>query len=73
MKPVHSYFGHVTMDLTECKVHCIDGELVAFVPKTWDVVGEVNAHVAATGEMVKLKQYRVTDWDAQKIGPVNAG
>lgn len=68
MKPVHAYFGHVTTDLTECKVHMVDGELVAFVPKSWDVLNEQTMTVLATGETAQIKQYRVTEWDARKIG-----
>lgn len=70
MKPVHAYFGHVTTDLTECKVHLVDGELVAFVPKAWEILREQEVTVSATGEKANIKHYRVTEWDQRKIGQV---
>lgn len=67
MKPVQTYFGHVTSDLTEAKVHLVDGELIAFTPKRWDVMDEVEVPVLATGQIAKIKRYRVTEWEARKL------
>lgn len=72
MKPVFEYFGHVTTDLTECRVHLVDGELVAFAPKAWRVLDEQTVSVLATGEKAQIKQYRVTEWETRKIGQVSA-
>lgn len=67
MKPAHNYFPELVYDLTACKVHCVNGELVAYVPKAWTVEREVEPQ-DADGNAIKIKQYRVTEWEARKIG-----
>lgn len=67
MKPVHVYFPELVYDLTAVKLHVVDGALVAYVPKSWIVEREVEPQ-DANGATVKIKQYRVTEWEARKIG-----
>jgi hypothetical protein len=38
------------------------------LPKAWTVLNEQTMNVLATGETAQIKQYRVTEWEARKIG-----
>lgn len=66
MKPLHHYTGHKTVDLTECKLHCVieDGKrkIVALVPKTWEK-DPPQKLMASNGQMLDLCFYSVTDFD----------
>jgi hypothetical protein len=66
MKPTDAYTGHVTFDLTECKVHALknaDGStrIVARYPKAWEAPDPVTLN-AVNGTAVTMRPYKVTDW-----------
>lgn len=75
MKPTHNYTGHVTFDLTEGKIHRVTGEdgktrIIALFPKTWER-GATQAMSAVNGQEVKMRPYRVTEWEEIELRPVN--
>jgi len=67
MKPTHEYTGHVTYDLTECKVHCLtdpDGSrrIVAMVPKVTQPTDRQSMQ-AVNGQTVEMRGHVVKEWE----------
>lgn len=67
MKPVHTYAGYLTFDLTQGAVHRLaqpDGsvKVVALFPSKWENVGRQSVAVA-NGETFNWMMYRVLEWD----------
>jgi len=76
MKPVHTYGGYQTFDLTEGKVHRLaqpDGsaKIVALFPKVW-TEGPRQTMPLLNGQVVEWKPYWVTEWDEVVLATVPA-
>lgn len=76
MKPVHSYLGFKTFDLTQGQVHKLpepDGSfrVVAVFPKTWVAEAPVNV-TGVNGETIEWKPYSVTEWDEVVLATIPA-
>ena len=60
MKQMYHTTGHQTFDLTECKVHYVDGKYVVSRPSKW-TAGKPQEMHSVMGP-VMLRPYLVTEW-----------
>lgn len=75
MKPVHTYTGYTTMDLTACVVHALQNDdgstrIVACYPKKW-VALEKQPMMSVSGP-VQMRPYHVTEWHEVLLATVPA-
>lgn len=65
MKQLYHAAGYSTFDLTECKIHRIDGKIIISYPSKWEA-GDPQLMPAVAGR-VTMRPYRVTDWEEVEL------
>jgi hypothetical protein len=66
VRQVYHYGGYQTYDLTEVKVHYLDGKFIACRPIKWEVKEE-SEMTTSNGKVMMVKLYEVTEWEEVEL------